>query len=865
MRVRRSLVSMALAMALTAPAAMAMTQSQLDGMGQGVDLKYQVIDNTLTDGNSFRASITLRNNTAQPLPATGWSLWFSHIRDVSKLYTDQFKVTHVNGDIFKLEPTAQFRGLPAGQSIEIAFDGGNWQVAKSDVMPNWYFAAQDAKGNPITALLASTSNTHHGVVPTAPSAELPFVGDFSTPKQWKRYNGPSNIDRWNPFTAAERYARNADLSVQAHPVGVVPTPAEMQLATGNVTLGTDWVVVFDNGYEEQARWLAANLGLPAQSWSPNTSKVIRMGWGQVQIDGQAKWEEAYRLKVDSKGQTIQITAADAAGALYAAQSLLQLEQQRVVPAVTIADAPRFAYRGLSLDASRNFRSKQAVLALLDQMASVKLNKLHLRLADDEGWRIAIGALPELTDVGARRCHDPAERTCILPFLGAGPNGTAQSDGFYSADDYREILSHAKALNIEVIPEIDMPGHAHAAIKAMDARSARLNEAGQPQQAAEYRLSDPDDRTDYTSVQMFKDNAMNVCMESTYRFIDTVVGELVALHQGIQPLKTFHFGGDEVAGAWKQSPACQAFFANNSQGIKDPSQLSQYFVERVSGITSAHGLNMGGWEDGLMHDNKVYPRSNLANALVSGNAWQNIWEWGVADRAYKLANAGYGVIYNQATHLYFDHPNEPDPAERGYYWAPRFTDTRKTFGFMPDDLFANADYTRAGKPITKAEVVDGATAKTLEQPANVLGMQGSLWAETVRTDNQFEEMLFPRVFALAERAWHKAGWEANDNAGKPADNQARSSDYNRFANLLGQRVLPKLEARGVDFYLPVPGAIIEGGVLKANSPFPGLTIQYSVDGGGWQTYDAANAPSVSGKVAVRTASGLRVSRSTIATQ
>ncbi|ENA1908526.1 family 20 glycosylhydrolase, partial [Aeromonas salmonicida] len=584
--------------------------------------------------------------------------------------------------------------------------------------------------------------------------------------------------RWNPFTAAERYARNADLSVQAHPVGVVPTPAELQLATGNVTLGADWVVVFDNGYEEQARWLAANLGLPAQSWSPNTSKVIRMGWGQVQIDGQAKWEEAYRLKVDSKSQTIQITAADAAGALYAAQSLLQLEQQRVVPALTIADAPRFAYRGLSLDASRNFRSKQAVLAL-----------------------------PELTDVGARRCHDPAERTCILPFLGAGPNGTAQSDGFYSADDYREILSHAKALNIEVIPEIDMPGHAHAAIKAMDARSARLNEAGQPQQAAEYRLSDPDDRTDYTSVQMFKDNAMNVCMESTYRFIDTVVGELVALYQGIQPLKTFHFGGDEVAGAWKQSPACQAFFANNSQGIKDPSQLSQYFVERVSGITSAHGLNMGGWEDGLMHDNKVYPRSNLANALVSGNAWQNIWEWGVADRAYKLANAGYGVIYNQASHLYFDHPNEPDPAERGYYWAPRFTDTRKTFGFMPDDLFANADYTRAGKPITKAEVVDGATTKTLEQPANVLGMQGSLWAETVRTDNQFEEMLFPRVFALAERAWHKAGWEAN-------------------------------------------------------SPFPGLTIQYSIDGGSWQAYDAANAPSVSGKVVVRTASGLRAGRNVV---
>ena len=769
------------------------------------------------------------------------------------------KVTHINGDLFKLEPTEHFTPLKPGETLNFEFDAGDWQVAKSDVMPNWYLASED-NGQEITALITSTSNKINGQIPVKPSEELPFVADFDSPEKWKRYGSNLITDYYDPFTAQDRFERNSDLSVIDNVQGVIPTPASISLGTETLALDNSWVVVYDNGYQAQAQYLANQLGLTAVPWSPATRNVIQVGWGQVTVNDETKWSEAYNLDVDAAANKITIGAVDQAGAFYAAQTLLQLKDGQAIPAATIADAPRFKYRGLSVDSSRNFRSKDSLLQLLDQMAAVKLNKLHLRLADDEGWRLEIADLPELTDVGANRCHDTTGTKCIMPFLGAGPDGTTESNGYYSAEDYRDILRYANSLNIEVIPEMDMPGHAHAAIKAMEARYAKFMAQGDEVQAQKHLLTDFGDQSDYLSVQMYTDNAMNVCMESTYTFVDTVVANLVALHQDIQPLKKFHFGGDEIAGAWKDSPVCQDFLANNSHGIANVADLSRYFVERISAITANYGLNLGGWEDGLMNEGKVYPRGQLANTSISGNAWQNIWEWGVADRAYNLANNGYDVVFNQATHMYFDHPYEPDPNERGYYWAPRFTDTRKTFGFMPDDLYANADVTRAGAPITKEDVVAAAGVKSLERPENVLGLQGSLWAETVRTEEQFEGMVFPRILGLAERAWHTAPWEANDLAGTAADTAARDADYNQFANLAAQKVFPQLEADGIAFNLPVPGAIIESGMLKANSPFPGLAIKYSTDNGAsWQTFDHQNPPAVATGVQVRTVSGDRTSR------
>ncbi|PSU33673.1 family 20 glycosylhydrolase [Photobacterium lutimaris] len=858
--IRKTLLSVALAAACSVPA-YAISVDDISQLGNGLQVTYGVLDNTQDDWRTFRGEISFTNTSAKELPASGWAIYFSHIRMMKTLATPALKVTHINGDIFKLEPTAHFTPLKPGDTFHFEFDAGDWQVAKTDVMPNWYLVSEDA-GQEVTALIASTSNKINGKVPVKPSEELPFVADFDSPEKWKRYGSNLITDYYDPFTAQNRFARNADLSVVENIRGVIPTPASITIGTDQVSLDSSWVVVFDNGYEEQAQYLANQLGLSTAAWSPQTQKIIHIGWGQIAIDGNNKWAEAYQLDVDSAAEIISIKAVDEAGAFYAAQTLLQLKDGQAIPAASVVDAPRFAYRGLSVDSSRNFRSKDSILQLLEQMATFKLNKLHLRLADDEGWRIEIAELPELTEVGANRCHDLTGTQCILPFLGAGPDGTTESNGYYTAQDYKEILRYANDLNIEVIPELDMPGHAHAAIKAMEARYTNLMAHGDIAGAEQYLLTDLEDKSDYLSVQMFKDNAMNVCMDSTYRFVDTVVANLVSLHQDIQPLKKFHFGGDEIAGAWKDSPICQDFIANNSDGINSVADLSRYFVERISTITANYDLNLGGWEDGLMNEGKVYPRAQLANTKVSGNAWQNIWEWGVADRAYNLANNGFDVVYNQASHMYFDHPYEPDPNERGYYWAPRFTDTRKTFGFMPDDLYANADFTRAGAPITKEQVIDAASVKSLTRPEKVIGLQGSLWAETVRTEEQFEGMVFPRLLGVAERAWHRAPWEADDLAKVVVDEEARKADYNHFANLVAQKVFPKMEAAGIAFNLPVPGATIKSGLLQVNSPFPGLAVEYSTDNGNsWTVVDLQAPPTVTSGVKVRSVSGERTSRVT----
>ena len=186
---------------------------------------------------------------------------------------------------------------------------------------------------------------------------------------------------------------------------------------------------------------------------------------------------------------------------------------------------------VSSEYGMTFHSKEAVLRLLDQMAAVKLNKFHFHLSDDEGWRIEIPGLPELTDIGARRCHDLTEQRCLLPQLGSGPFADAQGNGYLTRDDYIAILRYAKARGIEVIPEIDMPAHARAAVISMEARYNRLMKEGKTKEANEYRLVDPTDTSNTTSVQFYdRTSYLNPCLDSSMRFVDKVISEIQAMHQ-----------------------------------------------------------------------------------------------------------------------------------------------------------------------------------------------------------------------------------------------------------------------------------------------------------------------------------------------
>ena len=188
-------------------------------------------------------------------------------------------------------------------------------------------------------------------------------------------------------------------------------------------------------------------------------------------------------------------------------------------------------------------------------------------------------------VGGLRCHDLQERRCLLPQYGSGPFTNTSGAGFYTASDYQAILRFAKRHHVEVVPEFDFPGHSHAAVRAMETRYQYFKSAGNESAGNEFRLFDPEDNSTYLSIQEFSDNAINPCIESTYAFIDHVVKEVHELHRTIQPLRMFHFGGDEVAkGAWVGSPAC-AKLRNDNPELAGPKDWKRYFVHRVSNITT----------------------------------------------------------------------------------------------------------------------------------------------------------------------------------------------------------------------------------------------------------------------------------------
>src|SRR5207248_3108412 len=310
----------------------------------------------------------------------------------------------------------------------------------------------------------------------------------------------------------------------------------------------------------------------------------------------ASFERAQDVVTPAAG--VRIVGVSAAGVFYGVQSLRDLLPSPapsprgglVLPAIRVVDAPRFGYRGFMLDVARNFQAKPAVLRTLDLLARYKLNVFHMHATDDEGWRVEIAGLPELTAVGARRGHTLDSKQFLQPAFGSGPQvDRPWGSGFFSHTDYVEIVRYATARHIEVIPEIEMPGHARAAIKAME---ARFRAAGDRQ----YLLTDPEDRSVYRSVQGYPDNVMNPALEATYGFIERVVGRLSAVHREAgAPLRHVHMGGDEVpAGVWVGSPAVQTYM--QAHGLKSVDDLWFAFYGRIEQILKAQGLVPSGWEE-----------------------------------------------------------------------------------------------------------------------------------------------------------------------------------------------------------------------------------------------------------------------------
>ncbi|MFN6970125.1 MAG: family 20 glycosylhydrolase [Rheinheimera sp.] len=812
-------------------------QPQLQQFASQAKLEFAIESNFHAAGPLGR--IKLHNSSKIDLaPGAGnWQIYVHSIRKLREAEPSGLRIEHVQGDLHRITATQAFKGLAAGQQLELSFHASSSLVSYSDFMPRAFIVA----GSLQPELFVNTDT----------ETLSQFVAPFNNREQQLRYQQPKP-DLYPIATASSRYQQNlrvneAGVTAESVRDRIVPTPKSAIYGRGRTEVNQSWQIVFQGRLTTEAAYLQTQLAMAGLKLSSRSGvnekhqqRIVLM------VDPTLQGAERYQLNINA--DSILIRGSDNAGAFYGLQSLLslmpaQLNQATVsLPRVSVDDAPRYRWRGMHYDMARNFHGKEVTLRLIEQMARYKLNKLHLHLTEDEGWRLEIPGLPELTEIGANRCFDLTEQRCLLTQLGTGPHSSGSGNGYYSTADFIEILKFAAERHIEVVPEIDMPGHARAAIKAMEARYQKLQAQGKTEEASRYLLSDPADKSVYMTVQNYTDNSVNVCMESSYAFIDKVVYELQQMYRqaGIK-LNTYHMGGDEVGvGSWEGSPACQALFAKNLPAVAGVADLKPYFVSRVATMLHSRQLALAGWEDGLMYDKvNTFNRDQFANNQVIANVWDNIWEWGVGDRAYRLANAGYQVILSHGTHLYFDHPQEAHPEERGYYWATRFSDSARVFGYMPDHLYANADKTREGEVITDLETLVGRAMPALEKPENVIGMQGQLWSETVRTAMQLEQMIYPRLLPLAERAWHQASWET-----APADTKRRDADWQSFARVMAERELPKLSKAGVSYYLPPPGAVIVNGELKANTAFPGLAIEYSLDqGDSWLAYPVGSKEGV----------------------
>src|SRR5881296_2127449 len=436
-------------------------------------------DSVATDFRASRAVFTLTNRDTKPLPPSGWAIYYSALHGAGPgTVGGGFTIEDVVADLHRLVPAAGFAGLAPGATIRIPYLT-DLLINRSFVPSGPYVVFDAAKdvGVPVSDYVAAPFERRvltpenqfalDAVIRDLPASDLPLV--FPTPLQVTRGAGELRLTAMPQVTA----------------------PAEL---TNEATFAAEYL----RPYFRPRR----TGGVPP----------LRLEVGPV--EGQLS-PEAYELVVDPTAG-VRIIGVSSSGVFYGLQSLRSLlppptpRAGLVLPAMRVVDAPRFGYRGFMLDVARNFHPKAAVLRTLDLLARYKLNVFHMHLTDDEGWRVEIAGLPELTAVGARRGHTLDSKGFLQPAFGSGPQvGRVYGSGFFSHADYVEIVRYAAARHIEIIPEIEMPGHARAAIKSMDTRP-------------DYRLSDPEDRSEYQSVQGYPDNVMNPGLESTYRFIEKVV-------------------------------------------------------------------------------------------------------------------------------------------------------------------------------------------------------------------------------------------------------------------------------------------------------------------------------------------------------
>lgn len=786
-----------------------------------VYVTWEVVENHHQGKSQSLTAFTITNNNKIALPKSGWNLFFNFNRAIDPQSTASagVKIEHRNGDLFQMTPLAGFNGIEPKASLRIEFVSGDWVINFTDAPAGLYFVfdANPSVGIPVTQYLVK------------PSTE---------PRQYLR----SPNDKIGLLTPEKVYNQNIgieDIALDKLPK-IFPTPVSYQELNGEFILDGNVPIVTEAIFQDEAAYLAEELNkILGKKLSINSSSASR----SIVFKKNELPEEAYHLDVTPDGITI--AASSSAGIFYGIQSLKLLlpvnAWSRVtpsvaIPSVKVEDAPRFAFREFMLDVARNFQTKQEVMKVLDVMALYKLNTFHFHFTEDEGWRLEIPGLPELTEIGSKRGHTLDNKTHLQASFGSGPVVNSKpGSGYYTRADFIEILKYAHRRHILVIPEIETPGHARAAVKSMTARYERLMKEGKQTEAEEFLLYSPGDESVYSSAQHWNDNVMDVALPSTYRFLEKVTDEVIAMYKEAgAPLKTIHYGGDEVPeGVWQKSPAFLKLKESNPS-IQSADDLWYYYYGKVNEIAKSRGLYLYGWEeigmrktmlDGRKH---FIPNPDFADDNFQVDVWNNKIGWGAEDLAYRLANAGYKVVLSCVSNQYFDLAYYKDFHEPGYYWGG-FVDMEKPFYFIPFDFFKNVKEDGNGDPVNPSIFV-GKERLTDYGRSNIVGIQALLWAENLVNEERLEYLLLPKLLGYVERAWAQdPSWTTEKDAVNAEALYQQA--WSQFVNTTGKRELPRLDyyAGGFSYRIPTAGAIIENEMVKANVQLPGFVIRYTTDG------------------------------------
>jgi hexosaminidase len=496
-------------------------------------------------------------------------------------------------------------------------------------------------------------------------------------------------------------------------IPIIPKPKSVTESNGiffNVSKKTG-ILVSTNEPEIQkiAGLLSERMRIdPATSLkiaAPNQLKKFENAIIFNRLTDKSLGAEGYRIKTTA--QSMILEANEPIGFFYALQTVFQLLPPEIygqngksqsswrIPAVQIEDMPRYAYRGMHLDVSRHFFPIAFVKKYIDLLAVHKMNTFHWHLTDDQGWRIEIKKYPKLTEIGSKRKETLMGSYADKPEKYDGK----EYGGFYTQAEIREIVAYAKARYITVIPEIEMPGHALAALSAYPELSC---DASKTYQAA-------------TKWGVFED--VFCPSEKTFAFLQDVLTEVIDLF----PSKYIHIGGDECPKeAWKKSQFCQDLM--KKEGLKDEHELQSYFVKRIEKYINSKGRKLLGWDEIL--EGGLAPDATVMS-------WRGT-EGGIA-----AAKEGHDVVMTPGTHCYLDH-YQADPTSEPLAIGG-FTTLEKVYGFEP----------------TPSEL-------TPEQAKHILGAQANIWTEYMQTTDYVEYMAYPRACALAEVLWSSKENRSYDN-------------------------------------------------------------------------------------------------------